>query len=341
MFGDNSIRTKKISKNAISVMIATIMLFICIPWYLIGSHTYKQILARSSSPIGTTMTFNRSQAEVKISDIYTDKKKDVLIVRLAVDSAAQARLPYKGDDYKVYISSKSTNGLTSMPILFGRMSTDGDMFLIIPKPTDTVYSIFIQNKNYIGDGQSTSRTNVSDVADLSEDSVAAALSNYNYEENSKTKNQGTYQIASDDNDTISFRLTINPASKDTSFKPKVINADLLTSDKSGNISFDFEKFFNKVFKESALKSLKAQYQTLSDKKARYEKTLRDYQERYAENENDTVAKSQIEIEQNKLADLDNELETLADKISSYQKLKFNDSLFKNILTQAKIFNFKK
>lgn len=336
MFGDTSSRTKTISKHAVSVMVAAIIFIICIPWYFWGSHTYKQILARSSSPIGTQMTFNRSQADVKIGDIYTDKNGDVLIARISVDTTAQAKLPYKGSDYKVYIASKSTNGLKSMPILFGRMSTDGDMFLVIPKPTDTVYSIFIQNKNFIGEGSlSASDKDTSEVADLSDNSIAAALSNYKYDDNTKSKSRGTYQIASDDNDTISFRLTINPASKDESFRPKVINADLLKKD-GDTESFDFDAFFNKVFKESALKKMTAQYKVLSDNKARLEKTLRDYQERYAENENDTTAKAQIESVSSQIKDAENQLNELGDKISSYQNLKYDSSMFTNLQTKAKV-----
>ena len=223
-----------------------------------------------------------------------------------------------------------------MPILFGRMSTDGDMFLVIPKPTDTVYSIFIQNKNFIGDENlSASDKDTSDVADLSDNSIAAALSNYKYDDNSKSKSRGTYQIASDDNDTISFRLTINPASKDETFRPKVINANLLKKDGNSE-SFDFDAFFNKVFKESALKKMNEQYKVLSDNKARLEKTLRDYQERYAENQNDTTAKAQIESLSSQIKDAENQLNELGDKISTYQDLKYDNSMFSNLQTKAKV-----
>lgn len=340
MFGDSSERTKNISKHAISVMIAVMIFIICIPWYLFGSHTYKQIVLRSSSPIGTQLTFNRSQADVQIADIYTDKERNVLIVRIRVDTIAQSRLPFKGSDYKVYIASKSTNGLKSLPILFGRMSTDGDMFLIIPKPTDTVYSIFIQNKNFIGEGSADSKDkSQKEVADLSDNSIAAALSNYRYDDNKNSTSKGTYKIATDDNDTISFRLTINPASKDENYRPKVINANLLKEDGDAK-TFDFDTFFNKVFKESALKEMKKQYDTLAETKLRQEKTLRDYQERYATNENDTTAKSQIDSITSKISDTENQLNVLSKKIADYENLTYNDDLFKNLQTKAKIINQK-
>ena len=336
MFGDLSTRTKNISKYAISIMVAVMIFIVCIPWYLIGNHTFNQIVLRSSSPIGTQLTFNRSQADVQIADIYTDKKKNVLIVRIRVDNVAQSRLPFKGSDYKVYIASKSTNDLKSMPILFGRMSTDGDMFLMIPKPTDTVYSIFIQNKNFIGEGTIDSKDkSTKEVADLSDNSIAAALSNYRYDDNKNSTSKGTYKITTDDNDTVSFRLTINPASKDENYRPKVINANLLKKEGNAEV-FDFDAFFNKVFKESALKELDKQYEQLAQTKLRQEKTLRDYQERYAANANDTTAKSQIDSITSKINDTENQLSVLSKKIADYKNLTYSDDLFKNLQTKAKV-----
>ena len=99
---------------------------------------------------------------------------------------------------------------------------------------------------------SASDKDTSDVADLSDNSIAAALSNYKYDDNSKSKSRGTYQIASDDNDTISFRLTINPASKDETFRPKVINADLLKKMEIQK-ALTSTHSLTKCFKESALK----------------------------------------------------------------------------------------
>ena len=336
MFGDLSTRTKNISKYAISIMVAVMIFIVCIPWYLIGNHTFNQIVLRSSSPIGTQLTFNRSQADVQIADIYTDKKKNVLIVRIRVDNVAQSRLPFKGSDYKVYIASKSTNDLKSMPILFGRMSTDGDMFLMIPKPTDTVYSIFIQNKNFIGEGTIDSKDkSTKEVADLSDNSIAAALSSYRYDDNKNSTSKGTYKITTDDNDTVSFRLTINPASKDENYRPKVINANLLKKEGNAEV-FDFDAFFNKVFKESALKELDKQYEQLAQTKLRQEKTLRDYQERYAANANDTTAKSQIDSITSKINDTENQLSVLSKKIADYKNLTYSDDLFKNLQTKAKV-----
>ena len=337
MFGDNSKRTKQISSNAISIIIAALLFVVGLPWFIGGTFAYNQVVARSSSPIGTTLTFQRSQAEITISDIYTDKNKDVLIARLNVPKDAQANLPFKGSDYKVYISSKSTDGMTEMPILFGRMSTDGDMFLVIPKPTDTIYSIFIQNKNYIASSESDS-VNSSSVADLSEESISATLSSYQYDDSEESNSKGTYTVQTDLADIISFRLTLKPAINEEAYRAKVINKELLTTDKDGNSEFDFESFFNAVFKESALKQLKSEFETAQKKKSDYETRLRNYEERLAVNENDATAKEEARKLQEEIDLLSSSMEELSSKIATYEALEYDESLFASLQTKAKIIN---
>ena len=75
-------------------------------------------------------------------------------------------------------------------------------------------------------------------------------------------------------------------------------------------------------------------------KLRQEKTLRDYQERYATNENDTTAKSQIDSITSKISDTENQLNVLSKKIAGYENLTYSDDLFKNLQTKAKIINQK-
>lgn len=338
MFGDNSKRTKQITTNAVSMMIAVILFFVGIPWYFIGSHSYNKVVARSSSPIGTTLTFQRSQAEVTISDIYTDKNKDVLIARLAVPPRSQANLPYKGTDYKVFISSKSTNGLKEMPVLFGRFSTDGDMFVIIPKPTDTVYSIFLQNKKFINNTSSTGSTSVI-VEDIDDASISKALSSYRYNENSDN-NKNAYTVPSDLADIIGFRLTLNPAFKGDSYKVKIIDENLLISNSDGTSEFDFEKFFNIVFKDSALKVMQNEHDKKHEEKTRMEARLRDYEARLAENANDTTAKQQAESLRSSISTLDSQMTSLVESMANYNDLQYDPALFNNMQTKAKVIRSK-
>lgn len=328
MFGDKSPRTKRIAKNAISVVLATGLITVGSIGYSFGSYRFNQVVARSSTPIGTSMQFQRSESTVFIKDIYTDKSNSVLIARLGDE--AGSRLPYKGSDFRIYVASESTEGLKSMPILFGRMSTDGDLFLVIPNPTKAVYSIFVMNTNFLGVSEkSLSEDNN---VDVTKGSISKALSNYRYSD--KQSSSGTYEVQDDNYDVVSFRLTLNPAFDTENYRPKVIDSQLLTKNEDGTQSFEFEEFFNTVFKESAIKTTREQYNQLDKKKSQIEKVMEEYSERLSENGNDEVAKSSYEQLKNQLEDIKSKQKQYAKTIADYKLLEYDKSYFNDLQTKA-------
>ena len=106
MFEDSSKRTKQISNNAITIAVCIIISILSIFFVFTGTLKYNGMVSRSSSPVGTEMTFTRSNAKVKISGLYTDKSKSALVIRISPEDDAQTKLPFKGTDYKVYLTSK-------------------------------------------------------------------------------------------------------------------------------------------------------------------------------------------------------------------------------------------
>lgn len=328
MFGDKSNRTSRIAKNAISIVAATCLMTIGSIGYAFGSMKFNTVVAKSSTPIGSEMTFYRSNSRVVIKDIYTDKNQDVLIARL--NDGVGSRLPYKGSDFRIYISSKSTDGLKEMPVLFGRMSTDGDMFLIIPNPTKSVYSIFLMNTNYLG--VQSINDNLSSTADINQGSITKALSSYRYSDTQS--NSGTYKIDNDNMDVISFRLTIDPAFDNDQYRPKVINDKLLITNEDGTQTFEFEKFFDKVFKESAIADNSKSYDDLNVQKAQLEKVIEENASRLAENSNDSTAKMTLEQAKSQLDEVKSKQASYAKKISDYKLLTYQDSYFTDLQTKA-------
>lgn len=327
MFGDKSPRTQRIAKNAISIVAASALIFIGSVGYAYGSFKFNNVVQKSSTPIGSQMTFYRSEATIQIKDIFTDKDKNVLIARLGDDSGSN--LPYKGSDFRIYISSPSTDELKSMPVLFGRMSTDGDLFLIIPNPTSSVYSIFLMNTNYLGVSEITSKA---DTVDLNQESISNALSSYQYSE--KQEESGTYKVANDEMDVVSFRLTLDPAFNNEMYKPKVVNTSLLTKNEDGTQSFEFERFFTKVFKEPAIKSLKNDYEAINKQKRQMTKRLDEFSQRLSENENDATAKSGYTSLKDQLKEVKNEQKKIAQKIADYSILEYDESYFTDLQTKA-------
>lgn len=347
MFGDTSQRTSRVSKPAIVVLVAFIVAIISSIGIVTQSAKYNKIVMSSSTPIGSSMTFGRSNATMELADIYTDKNSDVLIARLSTQPGDSAKLPYRGSDYKVFLSSKALDGYEEATVILGKMSTDGDMFLVIPKPIDTVYSVFIMNTKYL----ETVRTDKEDdeskqTYQFIEDenapsdaqmkaSISKALSSYQYRPDDKSS--ASYEIDDDYSDVISFRVTTKPAFKTEEFMPKKIDASLV-NDKN---EFDFRLFFDKVFKESVINNLSAEYKQLKTQHSRLDETRKELAERISINPGDSDAIRSLESIRSQQEEIEYEQDDIAKKIENYTKLTYNEDLFTNLQTKATIVETKK
>lgn len=354
---DKSPRTKMTKKYSTAFKMLTVGVIFAVVFLVQGITQFNDMIAHSSSPIGTNMTFNRSNASVSMSGIYTDINKDVLIVRLSSNSNDALKLPYKGTDYKVYISSTSLNGYTNqeVPILFGRYSTNGDLFLVIPKPSESVYNVFIMNKNFIAtnDLASTATRNTSaetstsaansgsgytntSSKSLNEDEIRAQLTKsmngYKYTDN--PRDNKSIKVDSDLMDVIGFKVTLNPAINDDSYRPQVIKENLLDE----NNNFDFEKFFNSVFKSAAENSIDSQYEDLNNQKKLLDQRVEELTQRIKDNPTDSDAKTLLNQVQSNLNTIDSSLESLATQYQDYNNVSFDPNTFKNLQTNATVLN---
>lgn len=330
MFGDKSPRTTRISTYAIASAVSMVMFVVGLIFYVGESFHYRYDLKHSSTPIGQALQFNRSKSSLAVKGLYTDAKKDVLIAQISTNGASD--LPYKGSDYKILIQSESTNGMYELPILFGRMSTDGDMFFILPNPTDAVYSIFILNTNYIGTKDIVNSTSTDNGSELDTRSITEAISNYDLKDNGAS---GTYTITSNENDVASMRLTLKPAFKTNAYQPAIIDANLLI-DKGDTQEFDFETLFNTLYRDPTIKSQKAKYARASKELAQLKKALSVQEERYNANNEDTVAESKITSINEQVSNKEDELKNISRKLAKYQSLKYDPNMFKDMLTKASV-----
>lgn len=353
LFGDNSKRTKVITNHTYQILIMLIVFVISLFSIFAGSMKYKSVLKGTSTPIDTTMTFARSKATVQLTDIYTDKKKDVLIARFAMTNGSSTKLPYKGSDYQVYISGKDLDGKKETQVIFGKMSTDGDLFLIIPNPSNNVYSVYIKNTNFISSESiiSSSIDGDSSVSDVGQKlskankdttnsaSVSKALSAYRYQTiDDISNNKGTkeYQIQSDDYDAITFRITLKPQFDTPQYKVKVINDDLITI----NNEFNFAGMFDKVFKESAVNQLQKQHDQIMTKMKTIKVQTTELENRLNDNPDDGEAKSSLSSLNSTLDGLQNQANRIADQITAYNNLSYDDTYFRNLQTKASVISTK-
>lgn len=352
LYRDKSPRTTPVSKPTTIIIISIIVIFICSIFVVIGQLKYNDIVKKSSTPIGSNLTFPRSQADITLRNVYIDKNSDVMIVRL--QSSDGAKLPYRGTDYKVYLNSKSLEGHKQADILFGRMSTDGDLFLVIPKPKDEVYSVFIMNKKYLGSSnedavgaeyddntdneelakQTESKKDMEEEDDSqTQQSISKALSSYQFDqENPESSTTDIDTTGSDYDDIIYFRVTKDPAFKTKQYQPKRLNVDLL-NDKN---EFDYEKFFDIAFKDAIIKDLETRYDSLDKSMDSYQEQQAEQESRIADNPDDEQAQSQLDSIKDSIDELKEQQNKISNQITEYSLLDYKDSYFKYMNKKATI-----
>ena len=113
----------------------------------------RKAIGNSQTPIGESLQFARSGANITVKNYYTDKNQDVLIATLEVKEG-NSKLPTKANDY--WVVTTSDIGGRSIPTYFGRMNTDGDFFIIIPYPKEQTYTVAIYNTTTSGGDISSS-----------------------------------------------------------------------------------------------------------------------------------------------------------------------------------------
>lgn len=336
---DKSPRTTIITKPWWIMVAATVLIVISMIMSFAGLRKYDSVMSHSSTPVGSSIKFSQSGAELKLSGLYTDQDENVILARLTPNDNANEMLPYKGSDYSVFVKSESTEGLTELPILFGKMSTDGDMFLIIPKPSDKVYSFAIVNPaGEVAPPATTGASKVQSIEDQ-EKSMARALSDF--DQSSKQGENGGVMGNDGDKktpgtsvyDTAGFRMTMNPSAEGDEYRPEKIDANLYDEQTK---QFDFETFFKLVYVDAAVRSLTDKYNEMQVQIDQYRDQAQAMSERLDMNPNDTTALKSID-KFNEAADAnEKEQATVVDELTRFQSLEYDPSIFQNFQTTATV-----
>lgn len=359
MYKDKS----KLFNNSFLQLLFVIILLITFVFSLIGmvfkSRVYKKDILRSSTPIGSEMRFEKSQSDVALSGIYTDEAHSVLIARLSTKNTAN--LPYKGLNYNVYLASKSLNEYTNQKtdILFGRLGVDGDLFMVIPKPIDEVYTVVVSNKKYMGAATNDIKDD-SDLKDLSfadaqaqeidvesdekkesrdQKSVASMLSQIKPDLSGEVNTQAQGFLNKDSNysentlDLITFRIGLTTAKDEPEYKPIVLKGKLLVDNK-----FQFESFFNQVFKDEATKQTNEIVQKLQQRKKELKEMIKDYDERLLVEPNSGEIIAAKENAEKQLEQIKEKQIEYNDKLEIYHNLTYTKDYFNNLQTKASIIN---
>lgn len=304
--------------------------------YIQGYSRNIYLKNHSATALGTSATFERSSAKATIKDYYTDESESFIGVTISVDENSSSPLPYKATDYLILLTDYEGNQ-SSIPAIFGRMGTDGDLFLIIPKPTKEVYHIVIANRNYLGNDIEIKNDNK--VIDTEKGSIARVVSEAN------TVGAGTGEIeeskaaSKTKRDSIKFQLTLNPALDSNDYKvTKLKTKSLLKTDSDGTTTFDFKTFWTMTYKQNMIDIASRKVSKTATTIAKLESRLSDFQKRYNENPDDEIAKSNIDDLKSQIKDQADSQTTQAEALSKYRKLKYDPSLFDDYSTKIFVYN---
>ena len=241
----------------------------------------RKAIKNSQTPIGETLQFVRSGANVTVKNYYTDKAEDVLIATLEVKEG-NSKLPTKASDY--WVVTTSNIGGRSIPTYFGRMNTDGDFFIIIPYPKDQTYTVAIYNTTTSGGAVSSSGdqitigsgTNSKIVSDITSD----LLKNVN-----KNQAQGVKQT-----DIIALNMTLKSSIQgDSKYAITTLDVDSLLSKEGDTVAFDFKKFYTLAYRDLAVTVAREKVNTYTEEIQALNDKLKEVRETLDRNPNDEVA----------------------------------------------------
>lgn len=260
---------------------AFVMLVFTITFIAYNVVQNRKAIRNSQTPIGETLQFARSGANVKVKNYYTDKAEDVIIATLEVQEG-NSKLPTKASDY--WVVTTSNIGGRSIPTYFGRMNTDGDFFIIIPYPKDQTYTVAIYNTTTSGGAVSSSGdqitigsgTNSKIISDITSD----LLKNVNTSQPQSVKQT----------DIIALNMTLKSSIQgDSKYAITTLDVDSLLSKEGDTVAFDFKKFYTLAYRDLAVTVAREKVNTYTDEIQALNDKLKEVRETLDRNPNDEVA----------------------------------------------------
>ena len=332
ILGDKDKQTVKDSMFLYMLIGFTLLFIVGAIMLSVRFHAFGQYKKNNTTPLGTELKFQKTDASVKLDDVWTDKKRDVTMVHLKYDKGANRVLSSDGKNYKLYLVSE--HGKPKVKMSYGVLGTRGDGYLFIKGHLDKqAYQIFIANKVDLdtGDDDENNGIEVNDKKDnadtrksgdeLTDDEIKNAVSDARTEdvdEDTGILNFGKSKHAKEPKaDNINFR--VNAFSDNT----KVYNGSFLTKD--GDI--DYSKVMDKTSVQRIIKDYEDKLKKLKGKQKTLKASQHEYERRIKENKNDNDAKSELESAQDSYKDNEEEMDKIKGLIKRYKNTEFDKSSF--------------
>jgi len=330
-WGDRDSRTRQGISFFIMLLVAIIAVIFFTIYLFVSIAKYQQYLKDNTTEIGTELTFAKSSAKVTLSDVWTDKDRNVTMVKLGYDKQARNLLSTKGKNYKIYLIDDEGKKPKNVEISYGLLGTQGDGYLFIKGPLEEkAYQILLTNQVELSTGSSSegdedvsAEEGSGDVSNqkaekVTDASIKESLSNASKGDVSKNGILDFTKNSSEPNaDYINFR--VNAYSDST----KVYKGSFLAP----NNDIDYGKVVRQTSLKNVIKDIDDEIKEREEKAKTYEVSLEEYEGRLKDNEDDSTAKSNVKQVKESIEENNEKLENLRKLKKRYEESNFDKSSF--------------
>lgn len=169
--------------------------------------------------------------------------------------------------------------------------------------------------------------------------MARSLSDFTNEIDRSQPGSGSLNVsdtqAGEDYDIAALRMTTDPAYEEEAYVPRKLDVELI--DPTSH-EFNFEGFFKTVYIEAAIKTLTSRYNELEAIVAQNESLVEENEVRLRSNPNDDAARGRLKEAKSAVSATREQQQAAADRLTYYQTLKYDPSVFQDFQTSAFVAN---
>lgn len=329
LLGDKDKRTHKSIWWGVFNIICAISLVLGIIFYVRGMMGMNYEIMNNTTPIGTNLEFSKSRAKVIVKDVWTDKNKDVLVVKLGYPGASRDVLPVDGAEYNITLITNDGKK-PKIEGKYGILGTEGDAYLFLKGDIEEkAYQIVIANTLQLSTGKGSG--NLDKSTKVNDDSLEKALAETSFGE---TDDNGIMFQSSGSKkkppkfDNVNFRVN---AYTDTTH---IYNGSFLNSD--GDI--DYGKVVSQTSIEGVVNHINNQIKKSEENLKTYKQSQKQYEKRVKKNKKDADAKKNVEDVKDSINEEEKNLKKLKETKRIYEEADFDKSSFGNMQEKLKFQN---
>lgn len=328
LLGDHSRMTVEGVVKGVLFLIFSALVIIAIvksPKDLAEMSKYKM---SNTTPIGQELEFSKSKATLYLKDVWTDKDRDMTVVKLGYNKAARKKLSTMGENYHLHMIADKGHA-PKVKVQYGILDTEGDGYLFIKgKLEKRAYQIVIANTLDLGDGNLDDTSSASKYADKSlSEAISKTSSNAT---NDKGLLFGSGNVDKEDQpkaDNIDFR--VNPYSDTTHvFKEG--------SFLNGDGSINYGKVVGQTSVKKVIGDLEKEISQSESNLESLEAAKKEYEGRLKKKKDNSEAKGNLENAKSSIDSEKENLKKLKDKKAQYENDEFDREDFGEMQENIKI-----